>query len=144
MILFTTSRKPSKNIRTLAKKIANLIPNSIYLIRGKKSIEELLEISKNKGYPKICIITNKQGNPYLMRFINLGKKNWDWAEELKIKGVYLSKEKITTNTIKTSKELEKLFNTKSEEEAKINLEKQNNQLLFKKGKKIIIKINLQE
>ena len=142
-MLFTTSRKPSRNTRIFAKKIAGLIPNSIYLTRGKKGVEELLEISKSKGYPKICIITDKQGNPHLMRFINLGKKNWDWAEELKIKGTYLTKEKVITDSISTSKQLEKLFNTKSEE-SQITLEKQDNQLLFKKGKKIIIKIKLQE
>ena len=144
-MLFTTSRKPSRNTRAFAKKLANLIPNSIYLTRGKKGIEELLEISKSKGYPKVCIITDKQGNPYLMRFINLGKNDWDWAEEIRIKGVYSSKEKTTaTEEISASKKLEKLFNTKSEEEAKTKIEKQGNQLLFKKGAKILLKIKLQE
>ncbi len=143
-MLFTTSRKPSKNTRIFSKKISNLLPDSIYLTRGKKGIEELVEIARSKGYPKICIVTDKQGNPHLMRFITLNNENWNWAEELKIKGVYLTKEKQKWNSINCPEELEKLFNTSSDEEAENKILKQDNQIIFKNKEKVIVKIKLQE
>ena len=143
-MLFTTSRKPSKNTRIFTRRISNLIPSSIYIVRGKKSTDNLLETARANGFSKICVITDKQGNPHKMRFIEITKINWDWAEELVIKGTNVSKEKITTDSIKTSKKLEKLFNIKSDEDSIFSIEQIKNEIMFKKGKKILIKIKLEE
>ena len=142
-MLFTTSRKPSRNTRVFTRKISELIPESAYIVRGKKSIFDLIEIARNQGFEKICIITDKQGNPHLLRFIKLTKTKWDWAEELKIKGTYISKIKIKANAIQLDKELEKLFNTTSKE-SEIKAKKQDNEIIFKKGQKTIIKIKLHD
>ncbi len=144
MMLLTTSRESSKNAKLFAKKLAALIPDSLYLTRGKKGIKELVEIARLKGYPRICIVTSNQGNPSLMRFIDLNSVKWNWAEELKIKGVYLSREKQKANSTQCTKELQKLFNVESDEESVFKIEKQENQILFKKGNKILIKIKLKE
>ena len=144
MILVTTSRESSKNARILARKIADLVPESIYLTRGKKSLKQLIEIARADGYPKICIITNSQGNPSLMRFIKLNALDWNWAEELKIKGVYVNKGKQKATSIKCSEEIQKLFNVEPDEEASFEIQKQDKQIIFKKASKVLIKIKLKE
>lgn len=143
-MLFTTSRRPSKNTRIFTRRISNLIPESVYIVRGKKSTSDLIEITRTQGYSKLCVITDKQGNPNLMRFIKVTKTNWNWAEELKIKGTNVSKDKIRTDSIKTRGKLEELFNIKSDEDSIFSIEKIKNEIMFKKGKKILIKIKLEE
>ena len=141
-MLFTTSRKPSKNTRIFTRKLSKLVPNSTYVVRGKKSTDNLLEITRSQGFNKLCVITDKQGNPFLMRFIKVTKNNWEWADELKIKGVYVSKNKFETDSIKTTKEVEALFDIKSSDSV-FSIEKTKQEMIFKKGKKILIKIKLE-
>jgi len=143
-MLFTTSRKPSKNTRVFAKRIASLVPESEYFPRGKRGIEDLVEEARFKGYSKACIITDKQGNPHLLRFMKISKKNWNWAKEIKIKGVFVPKQKATASSIKTTKEFEEMFGIKSDDEVKLELTRQKNSIVFKKGEKTLLKINLQE
>ncbi len=57
-MLLTTSRKPSRRTRSLAKALARFM-NWIYINRGKLSMNELLEIC----HDKLAILKEVKGNP---------------------------------------------------------------------------------
>ncbi len=57
-MLLTTSRKPSRRTRSLAKVLARFM-NWIYINRGKLSMNELLEIC----HDKLAILKEVKGNP---------------------------------------------------------------------------------
>lgn len=71
LILFTTSRKPSKNTRRLARAFSCFIPKSVYLTRGKASIKELTEWAKEAGLEKVCVFGEWHGNPGSITFYDL-------------------------------------------------------------------------
>lgn len=110
MILITTGRKPCKKTRTFARKLANLIPHSLYLTRGKKSIYDLIEIARNKGFTNIAFVMDFKGNPSKIDFISLGKKEWDWIEKsLKMKSIFISEKRLRADEIKVEGNNKKFF-----------------------------------
>ena len=80
MILITTSRKPSRRSRSLAREFSRLIPFSTYITRGKKPIEDLVELARSKGYNRICILKERHGNPFKFDFINIEGENWNYLK----------------------------------------------------------------
>ena len=80
MILITTSRKPSRRTRSFCKDLQYSIKNSIYLTRGKTSLEELLEmldekdrllhVSEIKANPSRIIIMDRDGYVYIIIYIS--------------------------------------------------------------------------
>jgi rRNA maturation protein Rpf1 len=117
MILITTSRKPSKKTRSLAREFSHLIPFSTYTSRGKKSIEDLIELARSKGHNRICILKEKYGNPFKFDFINIEGGSWNYLENSIIFNLIklqreIIKEKIMFDDIKFDgdQKIKMLFN----------------------------------
>ena len=66
-VLLTTSRKPSRRTRSLAKALARFM-NWTYINRGKLSVEELFEMCQDK----LAILKEVKGNP---AFLEIYDKN---------------------------------------------------------------------
>jgi rRNA maturation protein Rpf1 len=94
MILITTSRKPCMASRRLARRLGMLIPHSIYVTRGKKSVDGLVDYARSEGLSKIILINDFHGNPGELRVIALSKKDWDWESNyIKLQHVKVSEKK---------------------------------------------------
>lgn len=65
-MILTTSRKPSKKTRRLAKVLARFM-NWSYLNRGKMNLEDLLSMGK------LAIIEEIKGNPAILKVYNNGE-----------------------------------------------------------------------
>ena len=55
-VLITTSREPSKRTKSLAKDLEMSFPDSLYMARGKSSIEKIVERATHKGFSRILEI----------------------------------------------------------------------------------------
>jgi len=68
-VLLTTSRKPSRKTRSLAKALARFM-NWIYINRGKRSMEELFEMCDDK----LALIKEVKGNPAILEVLDKNSK----------------------------------------------------------------------
>lgn len=60
-ILITSSRKPCKRTRIFCKQLERALPEAFYVVRGKSSLEEMLELAKReKG--KVIHVSDYKGN----------------------------------------------------------------------------------
>ncbi len=100
MILITTSRKPSRKTRSLARELSRMIPFSTYITRGKKPIEDLVEIARTKGYNRIAILKEKHGNPFKFDFIEIDGANWNYLDESLIFNLIKLQREIIKDKIK--------------------------------------------
>ncbi|OYT34512.1 ribosomal biosynthesis protein [Archaeoglobales archaeon ex4484_92] len=66
-MILTTSRKPSRKTRTLAKVLAKFF-NWDYVSRGKKNLNEFMELDE------FCLLSEIKGNPALLHFYKKGEK----------------------------------------------------------------------
>ena len=71
MILLTTSRRPTKRVRTFIKELERVIPNSLKKPRGKASLRSLREYMILNGFDKLMIVDNHKGNPRRIHFYKL-------------------------------------------------------------------------
>jgi U3 small nucleolar ribonucleoprotein protein IMP4 len=65
-VLLTTSRKPSRRTRSLAKALARFM-NWRYINRGKLSLEELYEMCENEN---LALIKEVKGNPAILEIVD--------------------------------------------------------------------------
>jgi U3 small nucleolar ribonucleoprotein protein IMP4 len=65
-MILTTSRKPSRKTRTLAKAIARFM-NWRYITRGKMSLEEVFTLLQNEN---LAIIEEIKGNPAILKIVH--------------------------------------------------------------------------
>lgn len=63
MILLTTSRRPTRRIRTFCKDLSHSIPNTTRINRGKLSLEGLAAKALELGANKVLIIDRWKGGP---------------------------------------------------------------------------------
>lgn len=63
MILLTTSRRPTKGIRTFCRDLSHTIPNILRINRGKLSLEGVAEKAVEFGAEKVMIINRWKGGP---------------------------------------------------------------------------------
>jgi U3 small nucleolar ribonucleoprotein protein IMP4 len=66
-LYITSSRRPSIRTRTFIKELERVIPGSRRVVRGKKALEDLLELMIREGVSHLLIIDNVRGNPYSIR-----------------------------------------------------------------------------
>lgn len=71
MIALTTCRKPSRNLRTFARKLSNSIPNVVRFNRGKSNTKELMGKLKDLGSDRLILLYKKNGNPGIIKFFKL-------------------------------------------------------------------------
>ncbi len=145
MILITTSRDPSRNTRAFARTLANLIPYACYEPRGKKSIQDLVELAKNKGYERICFVHDEKGNPGKLSFININK-TWEWAEEIKIIGITYKRIRKPFKELRVKENgfVEKMFKVENTEDAELIAYEKGKEITFLKDREKILRIKLKE
>jgi len=69
MILLTTSRRPSRQTRLIAREFSRVLPGARYLPRGTKSIWFLFSLALRFGLRSILVVENREGRPGLLRFM---------------------------------------------------------------------------
>ncbi len=67
-MILTTSRKPSRKTRSLAKALARFL-NWEYVNRGKMSLDEVFQLDR-----EVCIISEIKGNPAILHFYRNGEE----------------------------------------------------------------------
>ncbi|MFH1520557.1 MAG: hypothetical protein ABID61_02850 [Candidatus Micrarchaeota archaeon] len=78
--MYTTSRYSSIKTRELAKKLANE-NNEIYVARGKKTIDQLVQLARKKGEERITVLD--ENNPTTFAIIEVDELgNWKWVTEV--------------------------------------------------------------
>lgn len=93
MILITTSRRPTRRVRVFCKDLTRVIPGSVKVNRGKKSVYEVLAEASQLGLPYVLIVETWKGNPGDMLFYRadlLGFK--EPIAIFRVKGVKLQRE----------------------------------------------------
>ncbi len=78
--MYTTSRYASLQTRDAARRMAAKAGER-YLGRGKKTVRELVELARRKGYEAICIIGEKGKRPSTATWLDvLEQGGWRWKE----------------------------------------------------------------
>jgi len=101
MILLTTSRRPTRMVRTLCKDLAKVIPSLKRVNRGKMSSHEVGEKAIDMGADKVLIIDRWKGRPGRMRFFEIKDGLSQIPPQLYIRGVKLQRE-FKTKGLKAS------------------------------------------
>jgi hypothetical protein len=143
MLLLTTCRDPSKNTRVFARRLGNVVPHSKYSARGKKSTDELIILARHGGFPRIALISEKNGNPCSIKFIKVTLNSWEWANEIKVVGVHSAenRQKFSEVHVKNRADFfEKVFLMESEDEAEITAETEGKDIIFKKQEETLMRI----
>lgn len=79
--MFTTSRYASVETRNLARKLAEE-NDELFLVRGKRTIEELVEFARKKGEERISVVEEKGGKPAKVCRISVSESGkWNWSDE---------------------------------------------------------------
>ncbi len=73
-IALSSSRDPSVRTRQFLNELAEAIPNSVRINRGRMSIDELVVHAIEKGARYVMYIMTKKGNPLAIKFIEIDKK----------------------------------------------------------------------
>lgn len=96
MFLITTSHRPSPRVRSFVKELSQVLPWSVKVNRGKKTIEELALEAYYAGLKYLLIVESRLGNPGR---IILGEVDVAWEKakirviaRLLIKSVKLGRE----------------------------------------------------
>lgn len=93
MILITTSRRPTRRVRSFCKDLERVIPGAVKVNRGKKNIYEVLAEAAQRNLPYAIIVETWKGNPGDMLFY---RADMAGAKEplavFRIKGVKLQRE----------------------------------------------------
>ena len=92
MILLTTSRRPTRMVRTLCRDLANVIPSLKRVNRGKMSSHGVGEKAIDMGADKVLIIDRWKSRPGRMRFFKVKEGLSQIPPQLYIRGVKLRRE----------------------------------------------------
>lgn len=93
MILITTSRRPTRRVRSFCKDLARVIPGAVKINRGKKNTYEVLAEAAQRNLPYALIVETWKGNPGNMIFYSAditGTK--EPLAVFRVKGVKLQRE----------------------------------------------------
>jgi len=63
VILLTTSRRPTRGIRTLCHDLARSIPNVVRINRGKLSLDGLAERALELNVDRVIVVDRREGGP---------------------------------------------------------------------------------
>lgn len=96
MILITTSRRPTRPIRTFCKDLSHTFPKTLRINRGKLSLSDLAEKAMELGAEKLLIIDRWKGGPGKIELFKLegGRLN-PLPPLIYIRGVKLRREFTT-------------------------------------------------
>jgi len=71
-ILITTSRRPTRGIRALARDLARSIPHAIRVNRGKMSLEGVAERALEAEAGRVILLERWKGGPGMVRLFRVG------------------------------------------------------------------------
>ncbi|RLI22700.1 hypothetical protein DRO54_00540 [Candidatus Bathyarchaeota archaeon] len=120
MILITTSRRPTRRIRTFCNDLARCIPNSIRINRGKLSREGLAEKAFELEADRVIVVNRWKGGPGKIELFNVEESLVGVPPLIYIRGIKLQREMgfpksrpfssmaITSNYALQDKEIPKL------------------------------------
>ena len=93
MILLTTSRRPTRRIRTLLHDLASVIPGTTRINRGKLSLDRLAEEATGRGIEKVVIIDRWKGGPGRIRLFTVGRSGLTEVNpRIYVRGIKLQRE----------------------------------------------------
>jgi len=99
-MLITTSRRPTRRVRTLAKDLNRVIPNSIRVNRGKMNLLQVLTYASRLGLDHVMVINTWKGNPGKITFFKIEGQSYETIPPLiYLKGVSLFRE-VTREKVK--------------------------------------------
>jgi U3 small nucleolar ribonucleoprotein protein IMP4 len=75
VILLTTSRRPTKAIRTFCKDLSHIIPRTIRINRGKLSLKEVAEKALESNAEKIIMVDRWKAGPGKIQFFKIERVN---------------------------------------------------------------------
>lgn len=92
MILITTSRRPTRRIRTFCNDLARCIPNSKRINRGKLSREGLAEKAFELDADRVIIVDRWKGGPGKIELFNVEESLVGVVPLIYIRGIKLQRE----------------------------------------------------
>ena len=93
IILLTTSRRPTRRIRTFCRDLTRVIPGVIRTNRGKMSIEDVAEKALEEKLNRVLIIDRWKGGPGRMRLYKIENgKIIQIPPQIYIRGIKLQRE----------------------------------------------------
>ncbi|HIE13979.1 TPA: hypothetical protein EYP70_01765 [Candidatus Bathyarchaeota archaeon] len=93
LILLTTSRRPTRKIRTFLHDLTSVIPRTFRINRGKSSLEDLAEEAASRGLKKVIVIDRWKGEPGRIRLFKTGAtKLIEVIPRIYIRGIKLQRE----------------------------------------------------
>ncbi|RJS84497.1 hypothetical protein CW702_02410 [Candidatus Bathyarchaeota archaeon] len=92
-ILLTTSRRPTRRIRTFLHDLNAVIPGSFRVNRGKASVDDLADEAAWRGISKVIIVDRWKGGPGRIRLFQLTEtKLKEVPPRIYIRGIKLQRE----------------------------------------------------
>ncbi|MEM2250078.1 MAG: hypothetical protein QXP16_05200 [Candidatus Bathyarchaeia archaeon] len=92
MILLTTSRRPTKGIRTFCKDLSHTLPNILRTNRGKLSLEGVAAKALELGAEKVAIVDRWKGGPGKIELYHVDGKLQPVPPLIYLRGVKLRRE----------------------------------------------------
>ena len=78
MILITTSRRPTRRIRSLIKDLFRVIPGAVRVNRGKMNIRDVAMRALREGFCRAMIVGRYKGNPGRIRFLKVTPSGFEY------------------------------------------------------------------
>jgi len=92
VIIITTSRRPTRRIRTFCNDLARCIPNSMRINRGKLSREGLAEKAYELEADRVIIVDRWKGGPGKIELFNVREALVGVPPLIYIRGIKLQRE----------------------------------------------------
>ena len=91
-LLITTSREPSKRVRSFVKDLSIVLPHSVRVSRGKATYSELATKATSLGAYGVLIVLERRGNPSSILYAEPRGTELEVMFLLKLGGVTLMRE----------------------------------------------------
>jgi U3 small nucleolar ribonucleoprotein protein IMP4 len=92
LILLTTSRRPTKGIRTFCKDLSHTLPNVLRINRGKLSLEGVAAKAIELGAEKVVIVDRWKGGPGKIELYRVNGRLQPIPPLIYLRGVKLRRE----------------------------------------------------
>lgn len=92
-VLLTTSRRPTKDLRTFCRDLSYVLPNVLRVNRGKLSLEGVAEKAAELNAGKAVIVDRWKGVPGKIQLFRVGEKGLEGTSPL----IYLKAVKLRRN-----------------------------------------------
>ena len=99
MILLTTSRRPTRRIRTFCRDLARSIPNVVRINRGKLNLDGIAERALEFSADRVIIADRWKGGPGKIEFFQIGPEGLiPFSPLMYVAGIRLQREFEGTKT----------------------------------------------